>query len=296
MRVPKALAHALLLPLLACGAGGATTPGVVATPSTSANPAPSCAAWANQQRGSGVPPAIGSVVSQRQALYDAGGGIRAVDGKYYAAYFPSGFGTGRRRVLVALHGTGGSPEAEWNDWRSTMQSRGWGFLGLKYVDDSNGSYDDDATIYSHAKTMLDEVRAACDLGGAAAFLLGFSRGSAQAFPVAYRDLKDRRLFSAVANNSGAWLLGGPLPPTLAESDARGEPSAFAGGRFWMYCGGRDMEHGYPMCDEMQNARAYVLSHGGTVERLYEDPSGGHGGLPRNPDAVAALFAYFESLP
>jgi len=33
----------------------------------------------------------------------------------------------------------------------------------------------------------------------------------------------------------------------------------------------------------------------TVERLYRDPTGTHGGLTRNQDAISAMFTYFEGL-
>ena len=56
-----------------------------------------------------------------------------------------------------------------------------------------------------------------------------------------------------------------------------------------------MEHGYPMCDEMNNAKTWLTSYGGTVERLYQDPTGGHGGLAKNTDAWTTMFSYFESL-
>ena len=91
-----------------------------------ATPTTSCASWAGQQRGSGVPPAPGSFAAMRQAFYDAGGGIRAVGTKYYGAYFPASFATSSpRRVLVALHGTGGAPEQQWSiDWQAQVQARG----------------------------------------------------------------------------------------------------------------------------------------------------------------------------
>jgi hypothetical protein len=56
-----------------------------------------------------------------------------------------------------------------------------------------------------------------------------------------------------------------------------------------------MDHGYPMCDEMVQAQAWVQKYGGTVERLYRDPTGTHGGLTRNQDAISAMFTYFEGL-
>lgn len=231
----------------------------------------------------------------RRALYDAGGGIRAINNRYYGAYFPAAFGaSGQSRVLVALHGTGGSPEAEWViDWGAELQARGWGFLGLKYVDDSTGVHDNDATIYANIKAMIDEARAACAFGSPSLFLVGFSRGSAEAFPVAYHDLKDRRLFTAIGNNSGSWVLNAPLPATLEA--VRADASAFAGGRFWMYCGEQDRVLGFPMCDGMEAAKSFVQARAGSVLELYRDPAGAHGGLNRNPDALSRMFAAFEGL-
>jgi hypothetical protein len=253
-----------------------------------------CAAWAARQRD---PAVTGPSTTDRNELYKDGGGLKALGGKYYAAQFPPGFAkSARRRVLVSLHGTGGSPEVQWSkEWRRVLPERGWGFLGVKYMD-AAGAYDDDVAVYAHIKAMVDEVAAACDLVDASFFLAGFSRGSAQAFPVTYLDLHDRHLFKATAHNSGAWLIGKPMPPTLRGLEARHEDEAFAGGRFWMYCGERDREHGVAMCDEMQNARTFVEKRGGTVAALYRDKDAGHGGLNRNADALAALFTYFESLP
>lgn len=258
--------------------------------------ATACAAWAAQQLGSGVPPAPGATATQRQTFYAAGGGIRAVGSKYYGAWFPSSYDAStRKRVLVALHGTGGSPEGEWViDWASSMQSRGWGFLGLKYLDDASGSYDDEVAIYAQIKAMVDDVKASCAFGSPQIFLVGFSRGSAQAYPLAYLDLKDRHLFTAIGNNSGAWIIGQPMTPTLQGVDARGETTAFSGSRFWMYCGERDMEHGYPICDEMQIARTFVETRGASILGFYRDPTGAHGGLNKNADALSQMFTAFES--
>lgn len=77
--------------------------------------------------------------------------------------------------------------------------------------------------------------------------------------------------------------------------SRNETTAYTAAKFWMYCGALDFAHGYPMCDEMRNARTVITTHGGTVERLYEDPTGGHGELAKNADAWTVMFTFFESL-
>jgi hypothetical protein len=286
----------LLAAAVACGGSsspaGPDTPPVTTPPVTLA----ACATWAATQTGSGIS-ATGDVVSQRAALLAAGGGVKAVGSKYYAMWFPSNWATSSpRRVMVSLHGTGGAPETEWSiDWKDIVSQRGWAFIGLKYVNDATGVHDDETTIYANIKTLLTDVAAACDFGSPSMFLVGFSRGSAESFPIAYLDLKDRRYFKAVGNNSGAWVIGEPLTPTMAAIVDRKETNAYVGTKFWMYCGALDNGHGYPMCDEMKNAQSFIQSYGGTVERLYQDPAGGHGGLAKNSDAWLAMFTYFEGL-
>jgi hypothetical protein len=257
---------------------------------------PSCATWASGLTGDGVPAVTGTVASQRSALDLAGGGVKVVSNRYYAAWFPANWAsTSPRRVLVGLHGTGGAPETEWSvDWKDIVSSRGWAYIGLKYVSPS-GDHDNETTIYTNVKLMLDDVKASCEFGTPSMFLVGYSRGSAQTFPIAYLDLRERKFFRAIGNNSGAWLLSGPLTDTMRDLVARNELTAYSGTRFWMYCGGQDMEHGYPMCDEMKNARTTIQQYGGHVERLYEDPGGGHGGLTKTSAAWMAMFSYFESL-
>lgn len=280
------------LTVMACGSSP-TSPSPTHTPVQLS----ACATWANTLRGTGVAAATGAVVAQRDAFYAAGGGIRAVGSKYYAALFPSSWAAASpRRVMVGLHGTGGAPETEWStDWKNILSQKGWGYLGLKYYDDATGSHDNETSIYSNIKAMLMDVAASCDFGSPSLFLVGFSRGSANGFPIAYLDIKDRKYFKAIGNNSGAWPPSGPLMGTMQGVVDRHETTGYAGTRFWMYCGALDMEPGFPMCDWMSNAKTWVTNYGGTVERLYQDPTGGHGGLAKNTDAWTSMFAYFESL-
>lgn len=69
----------------------------------------------------------------------------------------------------------------------------------------------------------------------------------------------------------------------------------SGLRFWMYCGEQDFVQGWPMCEGMAGASAYVQSYGATVGALFRDSSGMHGGLVHNSTAMAQMFSYFEGL-
>lgn len=230
-------------------------------------------------------------------MYAAGGGVKAVNAKAYAVWFPGTWASASpRRVIVGLHGTDGNAEEDWwFNWKSSTSDRGYAYVGLTYLDPATGSYDDEPAAYSNLKAALTDIAASCDFGSPAMFLAGFSRGSAMVFGVAYLDLKDRRLFKGFVNNSGATPPGTPQTPTLTGIVTRNESRAYSGGSFWFYCGERDYAHGSPMCDEMQTAQTFVQTYGGTVGELYRDPTGGHGGLASNASAVAAMYSYLESL-
>lgn len=297
------------IPLL-LAAGCSETPGEL--------PAPvACAAWAKGLSGAGVVAASGSVADQRARLLAAGGGVATVGTKYYAAYFPSSFAAAaQKRVMINLHGTGGAPEAEWNDFAAMLDARGWGYLGLKYLDNQTMVYDTDETIYANLVEMIHAAQASCELAGAKFHVFGFSRGSAKTFAMAALDNGGAHLFSGYASASGgawqqpsgcafmsggtcAWQPTSPLYPTscaqiapgasctcspLTTSTAPSTPpkpafattilnapgsQAYAGSRFWLYCGERDYNGGWRSCSDMEMSKTFVESFGGTVLELYE---------------------------
>ena len=264
---------------------------------TTAVTRPVCATWANTLRAAGLPSPTSSQATYREGLYAAGGGVKSVQSKAYAVWFPSTWASASpRRVIVGLHGTDGNAEEDWwFNWKSSTSDRGYAYIGLTYLDPANGIYDDEPAAYANLKTAITDITASCDFGAPAMFLGGFSRGSAMVFGVAYLDLHDRRLFKGFVNNSGATPPGTPPTATVAAFMARNESRAYSGGSFWMYCGERDTVHGSPMCDEMQTARNLVTGYAGVVGDLYRDPTGGHGGLASNPAAVASMYAYLEGL-
>ncbi len=288
--------------VIAACSSSATAPSTTTTTTTvtqtSSITKPACTTWAATLKGSDLPAASGTRATYRDALLAAGGGVKAVNGKAYAVWFPSGWATSSpRRVIFGLHGTDGNAEEDWwFNWKSSTAERSYAYIGLTYLDATSGMYDDEPGAYSNIKQVLDEIKASCEFGSPAIDLVGFSRGSAMTFGVAYLDLKDRRLFKAFGENSGAVPPGTPPTPTVTAFMTRNETNAYTGGKFWMYCGEKDLSHGSPMCDEMTTAKTFVTTYGGTVGDLYRDPTGGHGGLNSNTAALAAMYAYFQSVP
>lgn len=255
---------------------------------------PSCATWANEQRAGGLPEATGARATYRAALYAAGGGVRVVNATSYAMWFPSGWAPSTSRVIFGLHGTEGNAEEDWwFNWKGSVGERGYAYVGLSYLS-ASGQYDDEPAAYANIKAVMADIAASCHFGAPAVYLVGFSRGSAMTYGLAYLDLKERRFFSSFGHNSGAWPIGAAMTPTMSGFVTRGETGAYASGRFWMYCGERDISSTGPMCEQMASARTFVTSHGGSAAELFRDPTGGHGGLNGNPAAQASMYAYFES--
>lgn len=245
-------------------------------------------------------PSTPNSTSQRALLIDSGGGVRKETGKYVATWAPSAWFTSPNRTLIVdLHGTGGYPEAEFNDFRSYLQQRNWGFLGISYLYNANndaGDYDTPVPILARINAALDEMRAACG-SNITLHLMGFSRGSANTYAIAMLDRQAEGKINGVIANAGAWPPdAGPLPPELLA--VNGNPMAMKDTRMWGWCGLNDMTHGYPMCDEMTTALKWVQDHGGTVApgTPFVSPDAGHTDFKNNPVAVDAGFTWIESLP
>jgi hypothetical protein len=256
-----------------------------------------CTDWlATEPQPAGLAALTGPGVAQRNAMLAAGGKIVKIDSRYYTVSIPAAFYSASRPVLVVdLHGTGGYPEAEWNDWYSSMSAQGNAFIGLSWGGGTPTAATD-TDIYRQIKQIVADVGTACPIAGASKWLLGFSVGSAMSFAVLIRDVADARLFRgqlAVSGSAIAPLTTGRdvMHPTVEAN--RSNVNAMLGLRSWMYCGQNDMDHGWSMCDEMPGAESFVDQHGGDTQ-LYRDATGTHHSLPGNTAGKASMFDFVKA--
>lgn len=281
----------LLLPLLLASVLALLNPAFAQTQDT-------CAAYlATNPSPSGIPSVSGAGVAQRGALLAAGGKLVAIGSRYYTVSVPAAFYTAAKQVVVFdLHGTGGYPEAEWNDWHTAMTGRGYAFIGLAWGGGTPGAATD-SEIYSNLKQIAQDVGRSCPIAGATKWLLGFSVGSAISFAVMIRDVADQKLFHGQVAISGAAI--GPLTSgkdimhATVETN-RSNSAAVQGIRSWMYCGQLDYGHGWSMCDEMPNGLNFVKDHGGSAT-LYRDPGGTHHSLPTNLGGSNRMLNYLAGI-
>lgn len=282
------------LSLVVSDGKASSTAATVAITATSAQTQATCAAWlATDPNPSGVRATPTAGNSQRTAFLAAGGKLVILGTRYYAVYIPSTFYTASApSVVFELPGTGGYPEAGWNDWNASMAEKGHAFISL-YWGGGTSEVVSDTQIYSDIKDILQTVGAACPIAAKSKWLMGFSVGSAYSFAVMIRDVADQKLFKGQLAISGAAispLVAGRdlMHPTVEAS--RSNASAVQGIKSWMYCGEKDLDHGWSMCTEMPNGESFVSSHGGTAT-LYKDPNGTHNSLSSSATGRNQMFDY-----
>ncbi len=254
-----------------------TAPPTVA-PTAAASPAEptlaECRRWLASSQQQETPIACADWAFFRPELFERGGGAFPLgEGRYYLVWFPENWDEiADRKVIVSLHGTGGCAEWMLNQWYQTTDHK-WVLVAVQYYDPATKSYDDDAVIYDNLRTALAELEAHCPIAGSDIFYHGFSRGSAQSFPVAVRDRAGDRLFAAFIADSGC---AGLNYPTLRDAPA----DALSAAHFWLWCGQNDVstvDPGRTTCQVMAGEmRPYVESHGGVVDALIQEEGGGHG--------------------
>lgn len=258
-----------------------------------------CEAWlATSPSPSTLAPLSGSAATQRAALLAAGSKLVVTGSRYYSVSIPVAFYTATKPMLVFnLHGTAGYPEAEWTDWNAAMTARGYAFVALAWGG-GTPSAATDTDIYQLVTQILPEIAANCPTTNASKWLMGFSVGSAMSFAVMIRDAADQRLFRGQIAISGAAI--GPLTTGRDVMHAtveanRSNATAVKGIESWMYCGDKDLDHGWSMCTEMPNGETFVNAHGGRAT-LYRDSNGEHHSLPSNSLAYTQMFDAMADAP
>lgn len=218
--------------------------------------------------------------------------MRRVGNQYAATWAPSGWAAQpTRRVLIALHGTGGYPELEWKDWYPFLTDGTWAVVALSYR--HGMQFDPVTTTYTNITTLVNQMLGECGTD-TAVDLVGFSRGSANTFAITYLDRHDGGPIRGAIAVSGAWGTTDPLPPPL--NTLVSNPHAMDGVQMWGWCGEADIENGQSRCDSMTNAFAWVTQHGGTVATLRRAAGLGHADFPKDQAGVQAALAWLASLP
>lgn len=224
--------------------------------------------------------------------------VATIDGKqYFLVGQPKGQNSKQpRKIIFSLPGHGSTAEQDFSAWKSHIVADGTYALASVNWWDGEGEKTSD---YYRPDEVLANIKGFLDTYGYTAddfvVLEGFSRGSANTYPVkAYDMVSGTPIIDAVISASGKYQSDFPLTPKQSE---------YQGGKLYqnvpwiLVCGAKDDNPTRDGCIGMNETKTYLESTGANVLALLEDPNGGHGAFHQSPlGLVKKALALLNALP
>ena len=107
---------------------------------------------------------------------------------------------------------------------------------------------------------------------------GFSRGSANSYPIVAHDRSSTTPMIDVAVSSSGGATDNYFALTTKSLPADKLSKIFTGVNWILACGDKDENPTRDGCQAMQNSKAFVTAKGATVLGVLSDPNAGHGAL------------------
>ncbi len=210
------------------------------------------------------------------------------------------------RIVVSVHGTGGNPYIAIRDEFKTAEEFDYLPIAISWFSKERGFFEA-KDLYRNILQALSFIqeKTGSDLSSVA--YIGFSRGSAVSYEVAYLDAHAENIIDLFISHSGGiprdYKVEGMNPNARPDSffEMLGEdklgPDVFKGKKFFLYSGDQDEAWGggNGMSLQMEYAKQLIETHKGQVLEWVRDPNGGHMGLLTHPDIKAKALNYFLSL-
>ena len=217
------------------------------------------------------------------------------DGKsFYLLWFPEGSGPKNLPpMVVTLHGHDGWAFEDFYVWHQFLKERKYGFLAIQWWL-GKGEAISDYLLPNEIYRVIDDVFRELEVKPGTALLHGFSRGSANIYPVAAMDrsLKNN-YFALFIANAGKANSNYPPVGEIEKGVFGSEP--FLGSHWVTYGGGKDPNPERDGIQGMREAGEWIKRFGGTVDLAIEDPDSGHGGFHRNPKNTNTALDIFDQL-
>ncbi len=233
-------------------------------------------------------------------------GAKVVDdraeGTFFAYWVPPEWTAGR--VLVAVHGTGGSPYEEIRDEIPLAREFGYLVVAVHWFDGAARSFFGTKKLHPVIARALDHLHAARGADHERVAVCGFSRGGAVSYELAWLDRMGSKRFDLVIAHSGGISLdnriapreGGAVDPFLDDlTSGRLGDDALAGTRFFLYSGDRDENWGTGMSEKMAHAQEVIERTSGEVVERVRDPDGGHLGYRQDRRIAERAIGHFLRL-
>ncbi len=224
--------------------------------------------------------------------------VATLDGKqYFMVGQPKGQNSkSPRKIIFSLPGHGSTAEQDYTAWKSHIVSNGTYALASVNWWDGEGEKTSD---YYRPDEVLAQMKGFLDTYGYTekdfVILEGFSRGSANTYPVkAYDMVSGAPFIDAVISASGKYQADFPLTPNQKQ---------YQGGKLYqdvpwiLVCGAKDDNPARDGCVGMSETKAYLESTGAKVLALLEDPNAGHGAFHQSKlGLVKKALTLLDALP
>jgi len=216
------------------------------------------------------------------------------DGKsFYLYWFPEGADPAATPVVVTMHGHGSYAFEDFQVWHKFLKSRGYGFLAIQWWV-GEGEATSDYLKPEEMYRTFDQALKKWNVPPVRALLHGFSRGSANIYPVAALDRQTgNNYFSLFIANAGRANMGYPPVHEIEENEFGEKP--FADTKWITYAGAKDTNPDRDGIPGMRETADWLRSRGGEVVLALEDPAFGHGGFHLNPKNCNAALDEFDKI-
>ena len=216
------------------------------------------------------------------------------DGKsFYLYWFPEGADPAKAPIIVTMHGHGSFAFEDFQVWHKFLKERGYGFLAIQWWI-GEGEETSDYLKPEEMYRTFDQVLKKWNVTPGRALLHGFSRGSANIYPVAALDRQTgNNYFSLFIANAGR--ANSNYPPVHAIENGTFGEKPFEGTRWVTYAGGKDTNPDRDGFPAMRATGEWLKKYGATIELAIEDPNFGHGGFHMNPKNTESALDEFDKI-
>lgn len=218
---------------------------------------------------------------------------------FFTYYVPPDCRSGR--VLISIHGTGGNPYIAMRDELDDAEIYDHAVVALSWFSEERGFFKAE-DLYRNILQALEFVRAETGNDLSKVAYVGFSRGAAVSYEVAYLDAKGENLIDLFISHSG----GVPTDLRVEAKNPDSKPDPFfsaltagtlgegiyRGEKFFLYSGDKDEQWGPKMSLQMENAKNLIEANGGEVLEWVREPEGGHMGFLNSPALKEKAIRYF----
>ncbi len=218
---------------------------------------------------------------------------------FFAYYIPPGYASGR--IMVAVHGTGGNPYEELKDEIPMARTHDYMVVAMNWYKPKTGFFKAEE-LYGDILQALSFIQKKTGNDLSRVGYIGFSRGSAVSYEVAYLDAKNERIIDIFISHSG----GIPRNFKIEAKSPGAEPDEFfkmlalgqlgeaplKGAQFFLYSGDKDESWGPTMSEQMEYANELIPKNGGQVLEWVRRADLGHMGFRQDKTINEKALRYF----